>query len=209
MWFYYWQFDVNSTYQTVNMLPEHLHEVTRHMLRYLSGREDNLQILTTVAGQRRYFFSDIEMRHMFDVYKLFSIGYMIRDTAFLLLIVTSAVFAATWRKSLLFLFNVWRKTAFLVFIILLILIVFISINWHNAFVIFHEILFNNDDWILNPNIDLLVNIVPYDFFITLSIHIGVYFIAGLMVMYATSAVAVRRFKKSDQKTKVHPGQTGQ
>jgi len=43
MWFYRWQFsqigsDGMTTYERVQMQPEHLHEVTLHMIRYMQGR---------------------------------------------------------------------------------------------------------------------------------------------------------------------------
>jgi len=196
MWFYQWQFDVNDTYEVVNMQPEHLHEVTRHMIRYMQGREADLQIMTIVDGQPRYFFSDIEIRHMIDVYELFAIGSVILIVACVLFAATAAVFAIWGRKQPGYLFRSWQISAATVFAAFAVLVITIAINWHHAFVVFHEIFFDNDYWILNPSVDLLVNIVPYNFFIMLSIVIGGFFAAGLGIVFAASTWLLRRVKKS-------------
>ena len=40
----------------------------------------------------------------------------------------------------------------------------ISTDFTKYFTIFHLIFFDNDDWLLNPKTDLLINIVPEGFF---------------------------------------------
>ena len=194
MWFYIWQFGVNDTYATVNMLPEHLHEVTYHMIRYMRGQEPYLQIMTIVGGQERYFFSDIEIRHMVDVYHLLAFRFPARNIALTLAILTLAAFAIWGRKHLKYLFKSWQIASLAALGALIALVVAIAINWHHAFEIFHLILFDNDYWILDPRVDLLINIVPYNFFITISIFIGGFFAAGLVAMCAISTILLRRVR---------------
>ena len=196
MWFYNWQFDVNNTYEVVNMQPEDLHEVTRHMIRYMQGhldRDAGLQIMTVVGGQPRYFFSDIEIRHMVDVYDLFAVGFVIRNVSIILLLLCAAVFAIFGRDKLRYLFTGWQIVTATVFAVLAILAIIIAINWHHAFIVFHEVFFDNDYWILDRRVDLLINIVPYNFFITISIVIGGIFAAGLAAIFGLGALLKRRF----------------
>jgi len=196
MWFYNWQFDVNNTYDIVNMQPDDLHEVTRHMIRYMQGhldRDVGLQIMTMVGGQPRYFFSNIEIRHMVDVYDLFAIGFIIRNVAVVLLALCALIFAIFGRDKLSHLFAGWQIASIAIFITLAILAITIAINWHHAFVVFHEIFFDNDYWILDRRVDLLINIVPYDFFITLSVVIGGFFATGLVTIFGVATAIKRRF----------------
>ncbi|MCL2574036.1 MAG: TIGR01906 family membrane protein [Defluviitaleaceae bacterium] len=195
MWFYSWQYNVNDTYNVVNMTHDDLHEVTRHMIRYMQGhldRDYGLQIITTVGGQPRYFFSDIEIRHMVDVYDLFAIGFIIRNVATIALLLCTAFFAIFGRDRLHQLFVGLQIASVAVFATLATTALLIAINWHRAFVIFHEIFFDNDYWILDRRVDLLINIVPYDFFITLSTVIGGFFAAGLAIIFGASALLKRR-----------------
>ena len=52
----------------------------------------------------------------------------------------------------------------LFFAILAVLAGIISTDFNKYFIIFHHIFFNNDLWMLNPDTDLLINIVPEPFF---------------------------------------------
>ena len=194
-WFYRWQFAANDTYNVVNMEPEHLMDVTRHMIAYMRGDVPDLQIMTTVGGQPRYFFSDIEIRHMVDVYELFAAGNIIVYTAAIIFALTSLLFVLAKRRRLRTLFRCWRWTAVAVLGFAMLLVAAIAINWHQAFVIFHEILFDNDYWILDARVDLLVNIVPYRFFITLSIVIGGFFLLGLGIIFTASAILLKRTRR--------------
>jgi len=195
MWFYRWQYEVNDTYEVVNMEPDDLHEVTRHMIRYMQGREPDLQIMTTIGGEERYFFSEIEIRHMIDVYYLFAYGLIIQNVLIVLFLLTLALFLVKGRAQIRSLFRSWQIGAIAVYAGLLALIALIAINWHRAFVIFHEIFFDNDYWILDSRVDLLINIVPYQFFIAISIFIGAFFAAGLGLLLTGSTLALRRNSK--------------
>ncbi len=57
----------------------------------------------------------------------------------------------------------------------LILILPIVVNFDGSFVLFHKIMFNNDYWIFDPNLDPVINILPEEFF----------FHAGLMILILT------------------------
>jgi len=192
IWFYRWQYGVNDTYTQVDMEPEDLHEVTQHMIRYMQGQEPNLQIMTTVGGEERYFFSEIEIRHMADVYDLFAAGLILRNVLIVLFFLTLGLFLVKGRAWVPILFRSWQIGALAVFLSLGTLVGLIAINWHHAFVVFHEIFFDNDYWILDTNVDLLVNIVPYPFFIAASIFIGVFFAAGLGLWFLGSTLALKK-----------------
>jgi len=196
MWFYRWQYRVNSTYEVVDMEPADLHEVTQHMIRYMQGREPDLQIMTTVGGEERYFFSEIEIRHMVDVYELFAVGLVIQNVLIVLFLATLALFLFKGRAHLNYLLRSWQILSAAKLLALLTLVIVIAINWHHAFVVFHEIFFNNDYWILDARVDLLINIVPYPFFITISAFIGGFFALGLIVLCGTSTLLLRRRRQS-------------
>ena len=193
MWFYEWQYGVNNTYEVVDMEPADLHEVTRHMIRYMQGREPDLQIETVVGGEVRYFFSEIEIRHMVDVYELFAVGLLMRNVLFVLFLLTLGLFAIWGRDRLRYLFRSWQIGTAFVFLLLALLVLVIAVNWHHAFVVFHEIFFDNDYWILDARVDLLINIVPYPFFITISAFIGGFFAGGLVLFFAVSTIVLRKF----------------
>ena len=196
MWFYYWQFSVNETYAQVQMEPVHLHEVTRHMMRYMQNeldRETGLQIMTYVAGEPRYFFSELEIKHMWDVYDLFYYGFIIRN--FLRAIFVISLVYIIYKKAFKSLFKSYLIGSTTTLTCLIILVSIISINWNRAWHIFHYIFFNNDYWLLNPRVDLLVNIVPYQFFFAMTSFIGAVFAGGLLLIIATSLLYFKISKR--------------
>ena len=51
----------------------------------------------------------------------------------------------------------------------------VSTDFTKYFTVFHEIFFDNDLWLLNPNEDLLINIVPEPFFVDTAARIATVF----------------------------------
>ena len=204
MWFYYWQYGLNDTYAQVQMHPEHLHEVTRHMIAYMQGKVPDLQIYSYVDGIFRPFFSDIEIRHMVDVKDLAVISIWVRNIAFVLFFVTLLPFVflkTKAKKAWRILFKSWRNGAVVTFALLAALTIVIAIDWQQAWVIFHEIIFSNEMffgneyWLLNPNVDLLINIVPYPFFVAISAFIAAFFALGLVVMFVAGLLLSRKKRR--------------
>jgi len=52
----------------------------------------------------------------------------------------------------------------------------VAINWQKAFVLFHEIAFDNDFWIFDPATDPVIEILPNAFFF----HCAVMILAGVV-----------------------------
>lgn len=46
----------------------------------------------------------------------------------------------------------------------IILLILLAISFDQMFVIFHEVLFNNDAWLFNPATDPIINVLPQEFF---------------------------------------------
>lgn len=57
-----------------------------------------------------------------------------------------------------------RYSAFLTFLIPLLLLIPFALDFSRSFVVFHELAFSNDYWIFDPRIDPVINILPEWFF---------------------------------------------
>jgi len=195
LWFYELEFEKNGTYAQVYMEKEDLHAVTAHMIDYMRGSEDDLNIETTVDGEKRLFFSEREIYHMEDVRLLFDGGQLIRNVSAVLLILTGAFLfwqkKDGWKAAM----QCWRAAAFGLLNVFVVLGVTIAVSFNRAFTLFHEIFFSNDLWILDPRVDLLVNIVPTPFFTDIALLIGVVY-ASLLLMMGTFAAAMLRSRKA-------------
>ena len=67
-----------------------------------------------------------------------------------------------------------------------------AFNWDAAFTLFHEIMFRNDYWIFDPDIDPVINILPEDIFF----HIGILILAIVFLTSILLQVSYRRLKKN-------------
>ncbi len=72
--------------------------------------------------------------------------------------------------------------------------ILIAINWERVFILFHEIVFNNDYWIFSPVTDPVITILPDRFFMHCALMI-----AGLVMVGAAVCILCHRIGK---KTKI-------
>ena len=194
--FYNYAYAKNETHQLIGISEYDLARVTRLLIDYMRLNTDNLDIVVQIHGQSRPFFSEIEIIHMKDVQDLFMIGFMIRDIAVLL-------FTATLLSGFLYkqrpVLKEYAKSFIYGTIALIVaggaLTGVILADFNTAFTIFHEIFFDNDLWLLDPNIDLLVNIVPLQFFTDLFIVIMALFGFIMACVLAACIVYLRCLQK--------------
>ena len=210
-------------YHVLDSLPEMtmsdedgLMAVTHHMMKYLRGDKDapELQIEVQMGGEQRGFFTEREILHMEDVRDLFVGAQRLRAAAVLTAAVLylllwgicqreraetlrnhtgsckiggNHIFGCTIAKGLLI-----GTGIFLVFCVLLGFAV--ASDFTNAFITFHHIFFNNDLWILDPSVDMLVNIVPEGFFYDTASRILILFAISLLVICTTAALYLRKHR---------------
>lgn len=178
--------------ETINMEMEDLLEVTDVMMDYLRGDREDLQVVTRVDGTLKPFFNQRELAHMIDVKHLFLAGLALRRVGL--------VIAAASLALLYFCKGKWSKVlpeaicmgTGLFFAAACILAVVVSTDFTKYFTIFHEIFFDNDLWILNPDTDLLINIVPEPFFIDTVFRIAVVFGGSILLLLLASVFWLRR-----------------
>jgi len=182
--FFTWQYERLGVAETIQVEKDELMRVTGELLDYMRNRRDTLEDITAVvAGEERIFFSYIEIKHMVDVLHLYDVAFMFRNVSFFLAIALVLVLALRKERVLYVLSHSCRAVLAAFLIISVITVGLIAINFDRAFVIFHLLFFNNDYWILDPRVDLLINMVPIYFFIHISI-----FIALLMVISSVGII---------------------
>lgn len=166
--------------------------VTDTMMEYLRGNKANLHTSITLYGNEQEFFNEKEISHLKDVKKLFLTAYKLRTISvilaalcIILLILMKSNVIKLIAKSIFY-----SVLAFL--LIVLIISILLAIDFSKCFDIFHEILFNNDLWLLNPNTDLLINILPEGFFIDTAIRIGITFGLSSLILFILSIFLIKK-----------------
>ena len=181
--------------ESVNIEEKELLLVTKEMMSYLRGTRDDLHIKAVIDGKEQEFFNEKEIAHMEDVQVLFIGGQWLRVISGILFVIASAFLIFQNKKE--FLLKVLRNGMISFIVVVAMLSAIISTNFTKYFVIFHKIFFSNNLWILNPDTDRLINIVPEGFFIDTSIRIAIlFFVMILGVSVICSILLKLRIKKT-------------
>ncbi|MFD1455993.1 TIGR01906 family membrane protein [Levilactobacillus lanxiensis] len=77
-------------------------------------------------------------------------------------------------------------------IVPLVLGAMLAVNFNGFFIAFHEVLFRNNDWLFDPDLDPIINALPDTFFLHCFVLAFVLFEAGLGWLYWRGRVAIKR-----------------
>lgn len=179
----------------VQMEMDDLLEVTDEMMAYLRGDREDLHVPIIVGGQPREFFNAREIAHMEDVRVLFLGGLTVRRIC----IVTAVICLAALLLMKAPVSRVLPRSICvgtgLFFAIVCGLAAVVASDFTKYFVIFHEIFFDNDLWILDPSTDLLINIVPEPFFVDTAAAIGLTFGGSIAFVFLLCFLWMRKRAK--------------
>lgn len=180
--------------EDVKMEMEDLLDVTHEMMAFLRGNRADLHVPTIVDGQPREFFNEREIAHMEDVRGLFLAAIALRRGCLAVIAACVALLLALKADVKNVLPKMLCVGTGLFFAVLAVLAGIISTNFTKYFIIFHEIFFNNDLWMLDPRTDLLINIVPEPFFVDTAARIGLTYGISVAVVFAVCILILRRKK---------------
>ena len=138
-----------------------LMRATETLLDYCRGRRADLDCSVTVNGQEQNAYNEREIAHMADVQKLFSLTKNVCNALLLVAFIgiLIALKKADYRFGKGMFFGLLAGLGFLGIIGAMVVIDF---GWF--WTTFHETLFSNDLWLLDPATDMLIQMVPEAFF---------------------------------------------
>lgn len=168
---------------------EELMKVTDDLLLYLKGEAGD-EILEENFNQR-------EILHMRDVKVLFRIGFILKYISIILSIAIIAYFIKIGESKLLGK-SIFRGL-FINWVILAILSILVYSDFNKYFTYFHLIFFTNDLWLLNPDTDLLIQMLPEEFFSSMAISIGVSFFTIVAIIQGIGYLLSRKGSKNGEK----------
>ena len=183
----------------VHMEMDDLLDVTDEMMAYLRGSREDLHVPTIVDGQPREFFNDREIAHMEDVRGLFLGGLALRRISLGLIVacvILLLLLKADIRRVLPKMICIGSA---LFFAVLAVLAGIISTDFNQYFIMFHHIFFNNDLWMLNPDTDLLINIVPEPFFMDTAARIAMTYGVSVLTVFAICFIILYYYRKKQEK----------
>lgn len=185
-------YDKLEVAESVKVDEETLMSVNNLLLDYIKGQEDSLDYLVNIENETVEFFNEKEKDHMVDVQVLYSNALMIRNVSLVFAMLGLLVlFITKDYKNINLIHEILGKVLLSYVLILGTIAIVAVLDFDFFWTSFHELVFTNDLWLLNPMTDRLIMMVPLEFFTGL-----VYRILGLIVVLFTALFA---FYKSLEK----------
>lgn len=165
--------------------------VTHEMMDYLHGKRTDLIVNTTVDGKKREFFNDREKQHMEDVRNIFWGGIKSRNIASIIVIVGVIILMYSKAKWKILLAKWYMGITSIMILVGVGTGYIFSKDFSKYFVKFHEVFFDNDLWLLDPDTDLMIRMLPEGFFVDFSVRIGIFVTIALVVSFMASFFVYR------------------
>lgn len=152
----------------LNVTSRQYSDLAHALNRYLTGKTDEIQVKNPETGKMENAFSDTENLHLKDVRGILTALKIIRYAGGgLVIAVLGALYFLRKDQRPGLLADAARGFALASLALLLIalaLLIWGLIDFTGLFWAFHRIVFANDLWLMNPQTDLLVALMPESFF---------------------------------------------
>lgn len=125
-------------------------------------------------------FNEKEILHMEDVYKLFVLDRIVYIT---LLIISLAGIIYKLSKKENYFFNMLRKYILISYALVISFLGICSLFFSESFIYFHKLFFSNDLWLLDYETDLMIRILPEEFFFTLFVNVLMISTVAVILIY--------------------------
>ena len=176
--YYRWKFIENNIMEETDLSEDELIEIGYGLIDYLKKGDNELL---------EPYFNHREIAHMVDVYDLFEIARVVLLASLVIAVISIFILSKFGykyiAKTLLF-------GLLITFGIIVAFGIYTSKNFNFVFTKFHELLFTNDLWLMDPKTDLMIQMLTEDFFMDLAFKIGYNFIAIISVIMGISAVSL-------------------
>jgi integral membrane protein (TIGR01906 family) len=166
------------------------------VMAYLAGERSDLVVISRVHGQEREIFGEREKHHMEDVRILFARGEQLRNLALLLfaaglaLTLLSAEKAKNLARSLSW--SSWLPVGLGAVMGLV-----VAFDFSYWFVVFHQVFFDNDLWILDPSREILIQMLPEGFFADTALLTAGLTLLILLLTGTAAVLVLSRLHKKD------------
>lgn len=164
-----------------------LDAMMKTLLGYLKGTRPDIDIQVTVDGRQRAAFDERETQHMVDVLDLYNGAKLVRSLLFIAAtVMVGILFYLIHKGKMEFTAQMrgFAKWLGLGTLAIVLLVLFAYFNFDTFWTNFHELFFTNDLWLLNPNISLMINMLPSELFFALCMRIAFGYLIATGTMIA-------------------------
>ena len=162
-------------YDYIGLAPDAQARVNSILADYLRGNRQDIDAEETLLGVRQQVFNADEKAHMTDVYDLFALERTVRSFSLaagaVLLGAAVALSLGRLRQTAVTALKAFALTLLSLATVLVLL--WTANGFDRLFILFHELLFTNDLWLMNPRTDAMIRMFPTEFFLQIALESGV------------------------------------
>ena len=188
--FYEREYKKYQVADSLNMTMDNIMDVTDQMMAYLIGKKAELSVIIDVDGETQDFFNEQDRFHMGEVKNLFLGGLKIRNIMLVAVLLILILLAARKADMIKLLPRAYFVTLGITGVITIVLGGLFASDFDKYFRIFHEIFFDNDQWMFDPATDYMIRMLPEGFFYDFVFRIGGFFVGSLAVLGVVSAACI-------------------
>lgn len=196
--FYEREYKKYQVADSLNMTMDNIMDVTDQMMAYLIGKKAELSVITDVDGETQDFFNEQDRFHMGEVKDLFLGGLKIRNIMLGAVLLILILLVAQKAELIKLLPRSYFVTLGITGVIMVVLGGLFASDFDKYFCIFHEIFFDNDQWMFDPATDYMIRMLPEGFFYDFVFRIGGFFVGSLAVLGVVSAVCIFMEKRKKE-----------
>jgi len=185
-----------GTAQSIGISEQDLTAVTHKLIDYTTDADSNLDIQAEISGEMQEVFGQREKDHMVDVKALYLAARNVRT--FCLICAAALIliaFLMAKGQALKTLCKAFLYVSGVFVLIVGALGIYAAVDFTSFWVSFHHLFFTNDLWLLDPATDVLIMMVPQQFFSDLVARIIIRFVSIFIALNAAAAAGLIIIRK--------------
>lgn len=185
-----------NTAQDIGMSEQDLTAVTNKLINYITDADKDLNMKADIGGEMQEVFGEREKDHMVDVKALYLSARSVRTVFFIgAAVLVIATFVIRKKQALKTLCKSFLYVSGVFVVIVGALGLYAAVDFTSFWISFHHLFFTNDLWLLDPRTDVLIMMVPEQFFSDLVARIIIRFISLFVALNAAAAAGLIIIKK--------------
>ncbi len=194
------EYEMLGTADSIGISEAGLRTVTENLLDYTAGKRENLDMQAKINGQMREVFGQREKDHMVDVKELYLGARDVRNVCLVgMALLFLIAFKLRGKGALSKLCTSFLKVSGAFVVIVGALAIYAAIDFSGFWVSFHHLFFTNDLWQLDPRTDVLIMMVPQQFFSDLVASIIIRFVSIFAALNIVSAVGLHVINRRNKR----------
>lgn len=187
-----------DTARHINTTHSELMNSTEDLLDYIRGKDVDLsETRVKINGENRRAFSADEVQHMSDIRVLYHGFSMFRIFALIGIAIVVLLNVLLLRKDrLLYMARAYSKAAIGVCVLILVLVIWMAIDFNSFWRAFHTVFFRNDLWIL-PADSFMIQMLDAQLWTDVCARVAIFFISSVGGLLAACLIylGVKRHRR--------------